>query len=361
MLAAIFCVGSAMEVRAASMDALAANRGVVEIETGRAADVSVQMTEEIAGIVDDGATRRIVPVVGKGPLQNLNDLKYLRGIDLAIVPTDVLEVAREQRSLSGIGSLTYVSKLYNEELHLLCRDDVKTVGALNDKIVNVDVKGSATSITAARVFGLLDIKPILANDDQNSALQKLRSGTIAALAYVTAKPAPLFRNLNGRDGLHFLSIPLTEAITAAYPPTQLTASDYPTLIPAEHPSDTIAVGSVIIAADVRGVPERYRNVSNFIETFFTGFPQLLKAGHNAKWQDVSVSAELPGWTRHPAAAQWLQRNNQVAVAAPSAAMSALFSRFIDERRQATGGAPMSAADKDALFQQFETWQRGQAH
>jgi hypothetical protein len=37
----------------------------------------------------------------------------------------------------------------------------------------------------------------------------------------------------------------------------------------------------------------------------------------------------------------------------------MFSRFLDERQQAIGSAAMSQQDKDALFQQFQSWQRGQ--
>src|SRR3954447_6280631 len=122
-VAASIIVGTAYKGEAAepgrpTLAAATANRGVVEVITGRAEDVSVRMAEEIAGIVDDGATRRIVPVLGKGSLQNLTDLKYLRGIDLAIVPADALEYAREKRLFPGIeGSLTYIAKLYNRELH----------------------------------------------------------------------------------------------------------------------------------------------------------------------------------------------------------------------------------------------------
>ena len=99
-------VGQAAEPGVPAQAAAIANRGVVELVTGRFGDISVQLAEEIAGIVDDGATRRVVPVLGKGNLQNITDLKYLRGIDLAIIPADVLEYARERRLFPGIeGSL----------------------------------------------------------------------------------------------------------------------------------------------------------------------------------------------------------------------------------------------------------------
>src|SRR6195256_1899355 len=93
---------------AAPVDQAAAtiNRGVVELETSGAAGISVRIAEDLANLIDDGATRRVLPVVGKGSLQNLTDLKYLRGIDMAIVQSDVLDYAKEQRLLPGLeGSL----------------------------------------------------------------------------------------------------------------------------------------------------------------------------------------------------------------------------------------------------------------
>src|SRR5438270_787775 len=104
------------------------NRGVVELETGRAAGISVRIAEDLANVIDDGSTRRVVPVIGKGALQNIADLKLLRGVDMAILQSDVLDYARQQNLVPGIEIwVTYITKLYNEEFHLLGRQDVKSV------------------------------------------------------------------------------------------------------------------------------------------------------------------------------------------------------------------------------------------
>src|SRR3974377_1043421 len=98
------------------------NRGVVELETGRARGSSVRIAEDLANVIDDGTTRRVLPVIGKGALQNITDLKLVRGIDMAILQTDVLDYARQQNLFPGIESwATYITKLYNEEFHLLAR------------------------------------------------------------------------------------------------------------------------------------------------------------------------------------------------------------------------------------------------
>src|ERR1700760_3396572 len=169
---------------AASPPDAGVNRGVVEIETGRAAGISVRIAEDLANVIDDGATRRVLPVIGKGALQNLTDLKLLRGIDMAILQTDVLDYARQQNLLPGIEYwATYITKLYNEEFHLLARQDIKSVADLANQKVNVDLRGAGTAITAARLFELLNIPVTATHDDQEVALDKLRRGEIAAMAF----------------------------------------------------------------------------------------------------------------------------------------------------------------------------------
>src|SRR6201997_1921369 len=306
-------------------DIAVVNRGVVELETGRAAGISVRIAEDLANVIDDGATRRVLPVIGKGALQNITDLKLLRGIDMAILQTDVLDYARQQNLFPGIESwATYITKLYNEEFHLLARQDIKSVAELANQKVNVDLRGAGTAITTARLFELLNIPAAVTNDDQAVALEKLRRGEIAAIAFVAGKPAPIFRSLNNSDGLHFLAIPLNPAVTAAYVPTRLTAADYPGLLPSDQTVDTVAVGAVLAAANLQFGSERYRNLVNFVDAFFTGFQSLLEPGHHPKWHEVNIMAELPGWRRFPPAEQWLQRNAPVGAAPHLQDLPAIF-------------------------------------
>jgi TRAP-type uncharacterized transport system substrate-binding protein len=333
---------------------------VFKVERGRGAGISVRIGEDRAIIIDDGATRRVLPVVGQGSLQNVTDLKLLRGIDMAILQLDVLDYERQQNLYPGIENwATYITKLYNEEFHLLARHDIETVADLANKSVKVDLRGAGTGITTARLFELLKIPAIMTNDDQELALEELRKGDIAAIAFVAGKPAPIFRTLTGNDRLHFLAIPLNSAVIAAYVPAQLTVADYPALVSSDQPVDTVAVGTVLAAANLQVGSERYRNLVNFVEAFFTGFQTLLEPGHHPKWREVSITAELPGWRRFPPAEQWLQRNAQVAAAPLPQDLKAIFSRFITERQKATGGPLLTEQQKDELFKQFQLWQGGQ--
>jgi uncharacterized protein len=337
-----------------------ANRGVVELETAGSAGITVRMAEDLASVIIDGATRRIVPVVGTGSLANLSDLKRLRGIDMAILQLDVLDYVKEQRPFPGVeGSITYIAKLHNEEFHLLVRREIQSITDLANKKVNVDLRDSGTAITASRLFGVMKLPVVMTNERQEAALENLKTGELAGMAFVAGKPAPLFHDLKADSGLHFLPVPFTSA-AAAYVPTRLTAGDYPGLVPPEKPVDTVAVGIALVVANLEQIPERYRNVANFVDAFFTGFQSLLEPGHHPKWQEVNITTELPGWRRYPPAEQWLRRNIEVARPPSPDDLKAMFAQYIDERRRATGGAPMTEREKEDLFQQYHRWENGQS-
>ena len=349
-----------MVVPAVAQQSVGINRGVVELETAGSAGISVRIGEELANLIDDGATRRLVPVVGKGALQNLLDLKYLRGIDMAILPIDVLDYASERKLIpANDPGAYYITKLYNEEFHLLARRDIKAVANLSNRKVNVGPPGSGSAITASRLFEQLKVPVTMTNEPQELALESLRNGEIAAVALLAGKPAPLVQALKDGD-LHLLEIPFNQAANPIYVPTRFTAADYPGLVEQDRPVNTVAVGSLLAVAELRLVPERNRNITNFVETFFTGFQTLLEPGHHPKWHEVNIAADLPGWRRYPAAEQWLQRNLQIAKGPTVDELRLMFARFIDERRQAAGEAPMPAQEKSALFQRFRAWQTGQA-
>jgi uncharacterized protein len=331
------------------------NRGVVEFITSPDA-TSMQMAQDLASVLDDGATRRVLPVVGRGSLQNLIDLTLLRGIDIGVIRTDVLEDARKQAPYIGmVESLTYIAKFYDEELHVLARAAIQNIAELEGKRVNF------VGTISPDVFKLLNIEVEPISDDVVTALKKLKNGQTAALVCVGGKPISLLGSLRNQDDLHFLPIPFTTKVMAsAYISARLTAEDYPDLVAANAPVDTLAVSTALFAAPLPPKSDRYRNVANFVEAFFTQFPRLQEAGHHAKWKDVDLAAAVPGWKRFPAAETWLQKN-AVASSAPLSEqeLREAFARFLDERSRLSGAAGMTAAQKDEMFNLFQQWLKNQ--
>ena len=233
-------------------------------------------------------------MLGKGSLQNLADILYLRGIDVGIVQSDVLAYAKQRNLYPGIDrSIQYIAKLYDEEVHVLARKDIARLEDLAGKPVNVDVSGSGTAMTASLLFEALGISVQTQNLDEPTAVEKLKRGEIAAVVFVSGQPSRLFSSVPPDSGLHFLAVPLTNALAATYLPAELTHASYPNLVADGAPVPTIAVGSVMAVFAWQPNNERYAKVARFVDAFFTKFPELLKPPRHPKWKDVNLAAKVP--------------------------------------------------------------------
>jgi uncharacterized protein len=292
-----------------------ANAGTVGIISGGVDGTYIRIASDLAAVLDDGDRLRVLPLVGKGSLQNVSDILFLRGIDIGIVQSDVLAYLKSRQTYPGIDhSINYITKLYDEEIHVLARRDVAKLDDLAGKIVNVDVRGSGTSMTASVLFESLGVQVRTANDDQNAALEKLRNGEIAAIVYVSGKPARLFSGLNADSGLHLLPVPITKPLLETYLPAQFTHADYPQLVAEDSPVDTIAVGSVMAVFAWQPTNERFKKVGRFVDAFFGRFDRFQQPPRHPKWKDVNLAAQVPGWTRFAPAQAWLARQSTAGAA-----------------------------------------------
>jgi uncharacterized protein len=297
---------------------------------------------------------RVVPIVGKGSLQNLGDLLHLPGVDLALVAADALAYAQAARLYSDdINKIQYICKLYDNDVHVCARPEIRAMSDLQGKPVNIDVEGAGTNLTARAVFKALGIAPDLHTEEPTIAQDKLLRGEIAANVYTGGKPIRLFATQPADTGLHFIAVPSNLELERTYLPSgQLTHADYPTLIPADQTVETIGVGVTLAAFGWRPGTPRYQNLVTFVDSFFTRFPELLKPPHHPKWHDVNLTAEQPGWVRFAPAAAWLAAHHRSTVATADADATRLkvqFDQFLTER-----GIPhLSAAQREATWEYIE--------
>ncbi|MBV9116703.1 MAG: TAXI family TRAP transporter solute-binding subunit [Acetobacteraceae bacterium] len=333
-----------------------ANANTVEVVSGGVDGTYIRIATDLSSVLDAGDQLRVLAVVGRGSLQNVSDVLYLRGIDIGLVQSDVLAYAKINHLYPGLEkSLQYISKLYDEEVHVLARPEIKAIEDLAGKKVNVDVRGSGTAMTASVLFQGLGVAAEPTYDTQQTALEKLKNGEIAALVYVAGKPAKLFSGLGADTGLHFLSVPLAERLADTYLPAELDHDSYPALV-ADKPVDTIAVGSVMAVFAWSPRTERYARVSRFVDAFFSKFQQFLQPPHHPKWHEVNLAAQVPGWTRFAPAKAALDRLPPIAVA-NSAQQQAEFNAFLSQANIAPAG--LSEAQQQALFRNFLDWQQRQ--
>lgn len=275
-----------------------ANHGTVGLISGGVDGTYIRIAADLASVLDDGENLRVLAMLGKGSIQNISDLIYLRGIDIAIVQSDALAFLTSQNWFPGVTTtVRYIAKLYDEEVHVLARADIASLGDCAGKKVNLDVRGSGTGVTGSLLFGKLGIAIEPTYYSQENALKLLRDGELAALVYVAGQPATLFSTLGTDSRLHFLTVPLDPALVDTYLPAQLASNSYPGLISGSGRVDTVAVGAVMAAFGWMSGSDRFRRVSNFVTALGEKLPQLQQAPHHPKWREVNLRAEVPGWTR----------------------------------------------------------------
>lgn len=294
---------------------------------------------------------RVVPLVGKGSLQNMGDLLHLPGVDLALIASDVLAFAQATHLYPGeVSKIQYICKLYDNDVHVCAGPNIQALADLQGLPVNIDVEGAGTNLTARAIFQTLGIAPKLLTQEPTIAQDKLRRGEIAANVYLGGKPIRLFATQPANTGLHFLNIPPNPELEKTYlPGGQFTHADYPTLIPEGQVVETVGVGVTLAAFGWTPGSARYRNLVAFVNAFFGHFPELLKPPHHPKWHDVNLFASQPGWVRFPPAAEWLAQHRPDAASGPSAAKSqAAFDQFLSQH-----GVPhLTPAQREATWRYF---------
>lgn len=295
---------------------------------------------------------RVVPIVGKGSLQNIGDLLHLPGVDLALIAADALAYAQSAHLYPGdLQKVEYICKLYDNDVHVCAGPDIQTLADLQGKPVNIDVEGAGTNLTARAVFKTLGIAPVFQTEEPTIAQDRLRKGEIAANVYLGGKPIRLFASQPAGTGLHFVPVVSTPDLEKTYlPGGAFTHDDYPTLIPPDQTVETIGVGVTLAVFGWDPKTVRYRNLVTFVDRFFTRFPELLKPPHHPKWHDVNLAAAQPGWVRFPPAADWLAKHRTgVAEASADAKMQAQFEAFLEKR-----GVPhLTPAQREATWQYFQ--------
>jgi len=307
-------------------------------------------------ILDDG-TLRVLPTLGKGSLQNLSDILYLKGIDIGFVQADALTYAKQHGMFPNLTqSIRYIAKLYDEEVHVLARKDIQRVEDLNGQRINVDVKGSGSAMTAEIVLDALGIKAAVENQPQVTGLEALKRGEIAAIIHVGGAPIPLLANVPADIGIHLLSVTLNEALAKTYLPDKFVHSTYPTLVPDDKPVPTIAVGDVMAVFAWPPQTERFNKTARFVNAFFGKFEQFREPPRHPKWREVNLTAEVPGWTRFQPAQDWLAARQAATASTQDTAVQTRFNAFLVNSRPGLS-SNLSAEARDALFRQFLTWDR----
>ena len=286
----------------------AINAWTVGLAGGLLEGAPIRLAAEMARIVDDGNNLHVLPVVTRGPTENVNSLLYLRGIDAAIINSDSLDEYKNQ--VPDIQKkITYVLNLFPSELHVFVRPEIQSLNDLVGKKVNFNTLGTAAAYSGPLIFSRLGLDVDKTFIPHQIALEQMRKGEggMAAVVFITSKPVDAFVRGRFDPGFKFLPVPYNSKLEDYYLPSKLETTDYPNLIkPGEH-IDTVAVPTALVAFNWPTTSDRYDRVARFVDYLFSRFDKLRGPGFDPKWASINLSGTVPGLMRFPAAQQWLDR------------------------------------------------------
>jgi TRAP-type uncharacterized transport system substrate-binding protein len=328
-----------------------------------------RFTEDIRNVVNDLGPDgiRVLPVLGVGGLQNLNDVLFLKNMDMAVVDEDNLRLLKKKDPALYANveqRVQYITKLYNSEFHVLARNEIKSYDDLKGKKVNFNLKDSQTEVTADTVFNALNIPVQRSYYDNDEALKRLMSGELSAMIILTGAPQVTLSKVKKDDGVHFLPLDQESLqnhdlrdLFANYLPAEITHQNYPNLIAEGASVPTIANRALLVAYNWPENSPRYKKVAKFIDAFFGKIDQFNTPSRHPKWREVNLSAEMPGWVRFKPAAEWLAAHRNQAVSAKpdtldqsAPELRVAFEKFM--QNYGSGRNTLSPKEREMLFTRF---------
>jgi TRAP-type uncharacterized transport system substrate-binding protein len=325
------------------------NSWTVGVAAGQLEGAPIRFASDIARVVDDGDNLHVLPIVTRGPAENLEDLLYLKGVDVAIINSDALEqfksVAPDIQK-----RITYIISLFPSELHVFVRPGIRSLDDLKGKKVNFNTRGTAAAYSGPLIFDHLGLDVQKTFIPHQVALEQMKAGQddMEAVVFITSKPVDAFLRGKWEGGFHFVPIPFDPA--SLYLPATLTSGDYPQLIPQGEEVQTIAVPTILAAFNWPKGSDRNKRVARLTEYLFSRLDTLQGPGFHPKWKDVVLNARVPGLDRLPAAQDWLDRNGASRVVAASSGDNG------DPGQPGSAAVPASL-EKQKLYQEFLEWKR----
>ena len=120
------------------------NAWTIGLAAGLLEGAPIRLATDIARVVNDGGVMHVLPIVTRGPTENVNDLLYLKGVDTAIINTDSLEEYKSQ--VPQIQQrIRYIINLFPSELHVFVRPEIESLQDLVGKKVNFNTQGTAVA------------------------------------------------------------------------------------------------------------------------------------------------------------------------------------------------------------------------
>lgn len=252
--------------------------------------------------LDHQSGLRILPIAGKGPLQTLNDLVHLKGIDAALLPADVLAYAQNNGLIDvAPEKLSFLVKLGSLDVHVLARKDVSSLEQLAGLRVAVGPATDPSYISAQVLLSAANVSVEEVPLGGANAVRAVAEGQADAAILVGEEPLAELSGLKARN-LHLIPVPALGPSAEYYAPALITYDDYPNLLKKGESVETVSTAVIVAVFEwPKGSPQS--DVTGALADSL--FRVLQPQGEQGA--GLNLSASVPGWQRALVAEQLLKK------------------------------------------------------
>ena len=130
------------------------NDNVLFLMGGQPGATFNQIANDISVVLGVGNNLRVLSVDGGAAVQNVEDVLFLRNIDMALTTQETLNYLKDTGELGKnlTQKLTYIAALFPNPLQILARSGATSIKDLSGKKVSFNNKGSATAQFVPKLF-----------------------------------------------------------------------------------------------------------------------------------------------------------------------------------------------------------------
>ena len=274
----------------------------------RTVGVVLERDERVFDLMDDieaslslAAGLRIVPIIGRNHVQNVHDLLYLDGVDLALVRSDSIEYVRRTAGLAGARRLIRnVARIGGEKIVVVAGEGYADLDALAGEPVGLGRAGSGEFVTGSLLFDAIGIDVRAVEASGETALERVRSGELAAAVHLLGSPGELSEGVGAStDGTTVLAVPEDERLAALYRPATLDATDLPGLLDGDAAVATYSVDVNLVAYAWSSENDRTRRVRQFVKAMVDRLEELQGDASQPEWEAVTLDERTPNIDSSP--------------------------------------------------------------
>jgi uncharacterized protein len=290
-------------------------------------------------------------IVGQTSPDGLGKVLKTDMADFAVVSLDSL-VSSARGDPEWIKRVPYVARLAPETLEVIAPREVKSINALQGKLVNFGDIDSATSTSGRMLFSRLGVTPNQTNGPLPEALDALAAGKVDAVVVLGAEGTPPLNDFGADGRFHIVPIPWSATLEPVYAPAHVTAPERPNLVGATTPVETVGEPMALVALDAPPGSPRAEALGRLAQVFFDNYDGFLGDDRDVHWRDVNLAADAswPGesWPRLAAAQSWLD-------ARKASADGSLDAFRASAKSAANSPSWPNAADSDRLYDGLTRW------